>query len=190
MPSSPDTLRVLLVRFAVVMKVTNNTGTVRWWAHLILTWYSRTILDSPTHSPVLFVTFMTMVNAIHQICFKGLEHEDKANLTLPYCRASCNSSEPSSTIWLLYDDQLSLLLSLNKLFCSFHGVIVLFELVKNKFPNSTLLHNVHLYSFQITHRLKQCTMCQPTKYYDTIYHIYPTPPLGQDMTQGQFLSGV
>ena len=25
---------------------------------------------------------------------------------------------------------------------------------------------------------------------DTGYHIYPTPPLGQDMTQGQFLSGV
>ena len=23
-----------------------------------------------------------------------------------------------------------------------------------------------------------------------IYHIYPTPPLGQDMTQSQFLSGV
>ena len=23
-----------------------------------------------------------------------------------------------------------------------------------------------------------------------IYHIYPTPPLRQDMTQGQFLSGV
>ena len=23
-----------------------------------------------------------------------------------------------------------------------------------------------------------------------IYHIYPTPPFGQDMTQGQFLSGV
>ena len=23
-----------------------------------------------------------------------------------------------------------------------------------------------------------------------IYHIYPTPLLGQDMTQGQFLSGV
>ena len=23
-----------------------------------------------------------------------------------------------------------------------------------------------------------------------VYHIYPTPPLGQDMTQGQFLSGV
>ena len=22
------------------------------------------------------------------------------------------------------------------------------------------------------------------------YHIYPTPPSGQDMTQGQFLSGV
>ena len=22
------------------------------------------------------------------------------------------------------------------------------------------------------------------------HHIYPTPPLGQDMTQGQFLSGV
>ena len=22
-----------------------------------------------------------------------------------------------------------------------------------------------------------------------VYHIYPTPPLGQDMTQGQFLSG-
>ena len=26
-------------------------------------------------------------------------------------------------------------------------------------------------------------------YYD-YYHIYPTPPLGQDMTQDQFLSGV
>ena len=24
----------------------------------------------------------------------------------------------------------------------------------------------------------------------TVYHIYLTPPLGQDMTQGQFLSGV
>ena len=24
----------------------------------------------------------------------------------------------------------------------------------------------------------------------TLYPIYPTPPLGQDMTQGQFLSGV
>ena len=24
----------------------------------------------------------------------------------------------------------------------------------------------------------------------TLYHIYPTPPLGQDMTQGQFLSEV
>ena len=24
----------------------------------------------------------------------------------------------------------------------------------------------------------------------TVYHIYPTPPLGQDITQGQFLSGV
>ena len=23
-----------------------------------------------------------------------------------------------------------------------------------------------------------------------VYRIYPTPPLGQDMTQGQFLSGV
>ena len=23
-----------------------------------------------------------------------------------------------------------------------------------------------------------------------VYHIYPTPPLGQDMTHGQFLSGV
>ena len=25
---------------------------------------------------------------------------------------------------------------------------------------------------------------------DNHYHIYPTPPLGQDMTQGQFLSRV
>ena len=25
---------------------------------------------------------------------------------------------------------------------------------------------------------------------ERVYHIYPTPPLGQDMTQGQFLSGV
>ena len=28
------------------------------------------------------------------------------------------------------------------------------------------------------------------KYQPFVYHIYPTPPLGQDMTQGQFLSGV
>ena len=27
-------------------------------------------------------------------------------------------------------------------------------------------------------------------YHIISYHIYPTPPLGQDMTQGQFLSGV
>ena len=27
-------------------------------------------------------------------------------------------------------------------------------------------------------------------YLELLYHIYPTPPLGQDMTQGQFLSGV
>ena len=25
---------------------------------------------------------------------------------------------------------------------------------------------------------------------NTVIHIYPSPPLGQDMTQGQFLSGV
>ena len=32
---------------------------------------------------------------------------------------------------------------------------------------------------------------QPYTYMHTCtYHIYPTPPLGQDMTQGQFLSGV
>ena len=28
------------------------------------------------------------------------------------------------------------------------------------------------------------------QYLKPFNHIYPTPPLGQDMTQGQFLSGV
>ena len=35
-------------------------------------------------------------------------------------------------------------------------------------------------------RLKKWYLIQPF----LTYHIYPTPPLGQDMTQGQFLSGV
>ena len=30
----------------------------------------------------------------------------------------------------------------------------------------------------------------PKSFKNTVNHIYPTPPLGQDMTQGQFLSGV
>ena len=30
----------------------------------------------------------------------------------------------------------------------------------------------------------------PPRAYSTEGYIYPTPPLGQDMTQGQFLSGV
>ena len=38
---------------------------------------------------------------------------------------------------------------------------------------------VFWYSFSPT---KDVSMCRGT--------IYPTPPLGQDMTQGQFLSGV
>ena len=29
-------------------------------------------------------------------------------------------------------------------------------------------------------------MFKNTKEPNTVYHIYPTPPLGQDMTQGQF----
>ena len=32
--------------------------------------------------------------------------------------------------------------------------------------------------------------CVLKKIVQFLNHIYPTPPLGQDMTQGQFLSGV
>ena len=34
------------------------------------------------------------------------------------------------------------------------------------------------------------SMPTPIYTYMLTIHIYPTPPLGQDMTQGQFLSGV
>ena len=43
------------------------------------------------------------------------------------------------------------------------------------------------------HSIVQCVLALD-KYEDSevnnLYHIYPTPPVGQDMTQSQFLSGV
>ena len=42
----------------------------------------------------------------------------------------------------------------------------LFELVKNRFPNSTLLH-IHLCDFQIKHGVKKWMTCQFINYNDT-----------------------
>ena len=54
-------------------------------------------------------------------------------------------------------------------------------LLKPKHLTSTLHHNKFTYLDYSVFLLSS---------YTCVYHIYPTPPLGQDMTQGQFLSGV
>ena len=44
------------------------------------------------------------------------------------------------------------------------------------------LHGTYVYLLNISTNVND--------YVPPPYHIYPTPPLGQDMTQGQFLSGL
>ena len=51
------------------------------------------------------------------------------------------------------------------IFGCFHNVIVQFELIKHKLLHKTMLH-VHLYGFQITHRLKQCIVCECINYHN------------------------
>ena len=80
-------------------------------------------------------------------------------LTFPDHQGSCNPSNISWTIWLLYCDQLCLHLLYNKcflIFGCFYGIIAQSKLVKHKFLNQTTLH-IHLWGFWITHREKQCT---------------------------------
>ena len=43
----------------------------------------------------------------------------------------------------------------------FSRIMIQFELEKHKFLNKTMLL-VHLWSFQVTHRVKQCSTCQRT----------------------------
>ena len=54
-------------------------------------------------------------------------------------------------------------------FGCFCGVMVQFELVKDKFQNLISLHS-HMWCFQITHGLRQCTKCQRTTFYKTTNH--------------------
>ena len=51
-------------------------------------------------------------------------------------------------------------------FSCFYRVMVLFELVTHKFQNLITLH-IHLCSFQIIYRMKQCTTCLRSNYHDT-----------------------
>ena len=52
------------------------------------------------------------------------------------------------------------------IFGYFPRIMAWFKLVKPQFPNKTTLH-VHLHSFQIIHRVRQCTICLLTNYHDT-----------------------
>ena len=75
-------------------------------------------------------------------------------------------SEISSTICLLYCDQLRFYLSLNKslwLHLRYHDPV---RTRNDKFPNKTMLH-VHQCSFQLTHKVKQYMTCQRTNYHHT-----------------------
>ena len=70
----------------------------------------------------------------------------------------------------------------------FHLVLVSFLREYSQNPHlknhKTLLANITAKAESLLHILKQAAGSIG------FYHIYPTPPLGQDMTQGQFLSEV
>ena len=55
------------------------------------------------------------------------------------------------------------------IFGCFHGTMALFEFIKHKFLNLTLLY-IYVCSFQITQGVKQSTSCQHTNYYDITKH--------------------
>ena len=61
----------------------------------------------------------------------------------------------------------------------FFSIIFFFDYARKP----TLLH-------LITYKEHYSLNCSDTNTANIYIHIYPTPPLGQDMTQGQFLSGV
>ena len=59
-----------------------------------------------------------------------------------------------------------------------------------KIPLELVSHSPGLCIYYLFGWLKFTFFSIPSGSLFTYYHIYPTPPLGQDMTRGQFLSGV
>ena len=173
MPISPDTLWMLLIGFAKVVKVTNNTGP--WDADLA--WYS--------------------LNVTHWIC-QGHEGDEqhwtlrcRSRLVGIYIYSLENNFEisgfrPTSAclivdvlvtwvkclplVTLLWSTVFPLLLYCDQLCPTKFGVasIVLWPSLNSqnkKLPNQTRLL-VHLYAFKITDWMKQCTTCRRTNYHD------------------------
>ena len=141
MPSSPDTLRVLLTRFAEVMKVTNHTG---FWDDE-LTWFSpsatrRIYLNGFEHGLGIHSFRLTWPGLI----IKVLTTRSKFLQPSGYCTV-INSSVTFNII---------------NVFVCFWDVITQFAFVKHKFPNYIMLH-VYLRCFQITHWMKQCKILSP-----------------------------
>ena len=132
----------------MLLKVINHTGL--WDAKLA--WYSP--------------------DATHQICHYGLEHKLRIHGIRPTW--PCLIIEVLAT-WVEFLQPSGYYTTINCAitFCttnvfwgSFHGIMALFKLIKHKFLNLSMLH-IHLCSFQITHAMKQCTMCQHTNYHNT-----------------------
>ena len=63
-------------------------------------------------------------------------------------------------------------------------------MLKKKNPLIEINHSVITVETQSTHTTREKRLIQEEKNDCRDYHIYPTPLLGQDMTQSQFLSGV
>ena len=61
--------------------------------------------------------------------------------------------------------------------------------IKKMLFDAALL-NIQHYKVQIKGKAEQCGEWSSTLPYTSVWYYLPTPPLGQDMTQGQFLSGV
>ena len=192
--SSPHTLRAPLTWFAKVVKVTNITGlweaelasyspsathlicqggegdehhwTVRSWACLIL---------AECHSPDFprswrwRITLKCGMPSSHGL---GI-HDFRPTCILPVRPGSCNLSKISWPIWLLCRNLCVFIFNTRSLSC-FCKLIAQFQLVN--FPNSSTLY-VHLCGFQITRRVKQCTTCQRTNYYNTTCHTRYLPGL-------------
>ena len=129
--------------FSDIFNMTNHTG-IRI---VKLAWYSP--------------------SGIYRICFYGSEHGFVIQFYVYLTFLDRQGpSDPSETLKLPHrlflHDKCFFLYS----FCSIMGQ---FELVNHKFADYNMVH-VYLCSFQITHRIKQRTMCQRTNCHDTINH--------------------
>ena len=148
MPSSPDTLQVLLTRFSQVVKVMNHTGLIcrarlirskcyspdfprlwRWWT--TLDWYAELAWYAPS--------------ATHQI-FPGCEGDEPHWTDMP-------SSPDTLQVLLTRFAQVVMVMNHTGLIC-----------------RARLIHS-------------KCYSPDLPKLW---WYYLPTPPLGQDMTQGQF----